>query len=515
VSGVDLVEEIPVSTERGSPGSAMRAYVARTLPGCSPILVCNRAPSEPKPEGGFKRGAGGVITALLTLAEATEADWVACARNEDERQLATSHGSAVTVPLLNSTGRLHYAIPTKEQYDMYYGVFANPVLWFIQHYLWDLGNEPVIDDRIHQAWEEGYVEVNRLIAEKVIEVARAAPSRPLVLVHDYQLYLVPQMVRDQLPGAIIQHFIHIPWPTPQYWKVLPKQMRDAILEGLLGCDIVGFQSSLDVRNFLLTCEENFGLQVDEKERAVFYGGRVVYARHYPISIDVATTSRLAASRGVKRQERELAEWRPRHLISRIDRTDPSKNIVRGFIAYDKLLRYHPELRGEVQFWAFLQPSRQDVAVYSRYLRQIRQTVGRINSEFGTETWQPVRLEIGESERKAVASLKNFDVLLVNPVYDGLNLVVKEGALVNATNGVIVLSENAGAHEELQAHVLSINPFDVEATAAALYTGLTIGLAGRKRLNEGAREVVRSNDITRWISRQVQDLRDLVMSPVRP
>jgi trehalose 6-phosphate synthase len=314
---------------------------------------------------------------------------------------------------------------------------------------------------------------------------------------------------------MLQHFVHVPWPTPQYWKVLPKPMRDAILEGLLGCDIVGFQSSLDVRNFLLTCEENAGLQVDERERAVFFGGRVVYARHYPISIDVVTTSRLASSRGAKRQERDLATWRPRHLIARIDRTDPSKNIVRGFIAYDKLLRYHPELRGQVQFWAFLQPSRQDVAVYSRYLRTIRQTAGRINSEFGTEAWLPVRLEIGESERKAIASLKNFDVLLVNPVYDGLNLVVKEGALVNTTNGVIVLSENAGAHEELQKHVLSINPFDVEATAAAMYAGLTMAPEERRRLNEGAREVVRSNDITRWISRQVQDLRDLVVSPVRP
>src|SRR5258706_13686926 len=181
------------------------------------------------------------------------------------------------------------------------------------------------------------------------------------------------------------------------------------------------------------------VQVDEKKRAVFFGGRVIYARHYPISIDVGTTSRLASSRGAKGQERDPALWPPPHLITRIDRTDPSKNIVRGFIAYDKLLRYHPELRGLVQFWAFLQPSRQDVAVYSRYLRQIRQTVGRINSEFGTESWLPVRLEIGESEGKAIAALKNFDVLLVNPVYDGLNLVVKEGALVNTTKGSIVPS----------------------------------------------------------------------------
>src|SRR5580704_9323058 len=169
-------DEVPSngSLERGGHGSSMRAYVVRTLPDYSPILVSNRAPHEPKPEGGFKRGAGGVITALLTMAEATGADWVACARNEEERQLAALNGAPMTVPLLHSTGLLHYAVPTREQYEMYYGVFANPVLWFIQHYLWDLCNEPVIDDRIHQAWIDGYVAVNRQMAEKVVEVGRAA-----------------------------------------------------------------------------------------------------------------------------------------------------------------------------------------------------------------------------------------------------------------------------------------------------------------------------------------------------
>jgi trehalose 6-phosphate synthase len=290
--------------------------------------------------------------------------------------------------------------------------------------------------------------------------------------------------------------------------VLPKHMRDPIVEGLLGCDIVGFQTSIDVRNFLLTCEENLGLQVDEQERAVIAGGRIVYARNYPISTDVQATERLAASRGVKRQEEDIATWRPPLLIARIDRTDPSKNVIRGFIAYDKLLHYHPELRAKVQFWAFLQPSRQDVSAYTRYLREIRQSASRINSELGTPDWQPIRLEIAESERKAYAALKNFDVLLVNPVYDGLNLVAKEGALINQKDGVIVLSENAGAHEELRGHVLSINPFDVEATATAMHAGLTMGIEERRRLNEGARNVVRTNDIARWISNQVQDLRDL-------
>ena len=480
--------------------------MTRTLPEYAPVLVSNRAPHEPKADGGFTRGSGGVITALLTMADATGADWVACARTDEERALAAKN-APVTLP--NSTGKLHYATPTREQYDMYYGVIANPVLWFIQHYLWDLGNEPIIDADIHRAWNEGYVEVNRQMAAKAVEVARAAGKRPLILIHDYQLYLVPRMVRKEFPTAVIQLFVHVPWPTPQYWKVLPKEMRDAILDGILGCDIVGFQSSLDVRNFMLTCEENGGLQVDERERVVVTAGRVVYARHYPISVDVPRTLRLAESRGVKRQEHDLSKWRPQFLIARIDRTDPSKNIVRGFIAYEKLLRYHPELRGKVQFWAFLQPSRQDVPVYSRYLRQIRQVAGRINSEFGQNEWVPIRLEIAESERKAIAALKNFDVLLVNPVYDGLNLVVKEGALVNQHDGVIVLSENAGAHEELREHVISINPFDVEATAAAMYAGLTMASEDRHRMNEAAREVVRANDIARWISNQVQDLRDLV------
>jgi len=483
--------------------------VARTLPGRSTILASNRGPHDPREDGSFRRGAGGVVTALLTLAEATGADWVACARTELERKHASAHPDGLKVQLARGTGRLHYATPTREEYEMYYSTVANPVLWFIQHYLWDLGNEPVIDERIHQAWTDGYVRVNTQMAAKVIEVAHSATQPVIVMVHDYQLYLVPRIVRTAVPSALIQHFVHVPWPTPQYWKVLPRHMRDPILDGLLGCDIVGFQSSLDVRNFLLTCEENLGLQVDEREKAVVTSGRVVYARHYPISVDVDAMSRLAQSRGVHRQEEDIARWRPPQLIVRIDRTDPSKNIVRGFIAYEKLLRYHPELRGWVQFWAFLQPSRQDVSAYVRYLRQIRQTASRINSELGTAEWEPIRLEIAESERKAVAALKNFDVLLVNPVYDGLNLVAKEGALVNQKNGVVVLSENAGAHEELRGSVLSINPFDVEATASQLYSALTMPLEERRAMNERAREVVRTNDIARWISNQVQDLRDLV------
>jgi trehalose 6-phosphate synthase len=186
--------------------------------------------------------------------------------------------------------------------------------------------------------------------------------------------------------------------------------------------------------------------------------------------------------------------------------------VRGFLAYEKLLVHHPELKGKVQFWAFLQPSRQDVAAYRNYVRRVRQVVQRINSQFGGRGWLPIRLEFGESVRKAMAALRNFDVLVVNPVYDGLNLVAKEGALVNRADGVIALSENAGAHEELEPHVLSINPFDIMAAADAMHRGIVMSAEERKRLNDGARAVVRTNDIARWITRQVQDIRDLAATP---
>jgi trehalose 6-phosphate synthase len=217
------------SVERRRPGGSMRAYVMRTLPHHSAIVVSNRAPHEPRPEGGFTRGAGGVVTALLTLAEVTAADWVCNARTDAERRLVEEQGPTWTAPLIRSETRLHFVSPTREQYEQYYAVIANPVLWFIQHYLWDLAEHPIINGEIHRAWTEGYVEVNRQVAEKVVAVGRQLPHRPLVLVHDYQLYLVPKIVREQLPGAIVQHFIHIPWPTPQYWKVLPKEMRSKIV----------------------------------------------------------------------------------------------------------------------------------------------------------------------------------------------------------------------------------------------------------------------------------------------
>ena len=493
---------------------SLAEYTARVLEPWSPIIVSNRAPFEPGPRGQLRKGSGGLVTALLTVAEATSAPWVACARTAGERELASGGSGAVEVPGRNHPLKLHYVNPDPKAYDGYYSVISNPLLWFIHHYLYDLTNEPVIDEHYWEAWRDGYVKVNEMFAERVAEVARDLPRNPLVLTQDYQLYVAPRLIRELIPAATLQQFIHIPWPTARYWMVLPQAMREPIMEGLLANDVIGFQTNLDVRNFLITVEETMGLRVDHRERAVLHEGRVTWVRAYPISVDVPAMERMAASAGVRREVKRIEAWRPEKLVVRVDRTDPSKNIVRGFLAYERMLRQHPELQGKVEFYAFLQPSRQDIRAYRAYLRSIRRTAAQINSELGTSSWRPIRLELGQNMRRAIAAYREFDVLLVNPMYDGMNLVAKEGALVNQRQGVLVLSENAGAHEELGEWVLTVNPFDVDATADAIHLALTAPDESRKALSEAARQIVRTNDIGRWLSLQIRDLRDLV-APERP
>jgi trehalose 6-phosphate synthase len=454
----------------------------------------------------MRRGAGGVVTALTALAERLGAEWVACARTPAEREAAIKARNRLVLP--RSRASVHYAIPSEDAQRMHYSQISNPVLWYTQHYLWDLGREPRFTGELRRAWRQGYVSVNKKMAKTAAALVHRGDGVPWILSHDYQLYLFPAMFRELVGHAILQHFTHIPWPTPQYWKVLPRELRDGIVDGLLGADLLGFQAELDVRNFLMTCEENRGHRVDFRNSEVIASGRRVRVRAYPISIDVQGMERLAASAAVRQEEQRLAEWRPEKLIIRVDRTDPTKNVVRGFLAYERLLYLRPELRGRVQFWAFLQPSRQELAGYRSFLHSIRSTANRINRSLGKEGWEPIRLDFGESIRRAVAAYKNFDVLLVNSIFDGMNLVAKEGMLVNERNGVLVLSENTGAHAELESSAISINPFEIDATARALDRALQLPAAERKRRSDTAKRIVRRNDLNRWIDQQLHDLEEI-------
>jgi trehalose 6-phosphate synthase len=259
----------------------------------------------------------------------------------------------------------------------------------------------------------------------------------------------------------------------------------------------------------VTCEQNLGLGVDNRERTVFFEGRAVWVRNYPISVDPQSFLELADRPEVAAEEERIEQWRPKHLILRVDRTDLSKNIVRGFLAYERMLVDHPELHGDVQFWAYLQPSRQDIDDYRAYLGSVLSVAARINRTYSRGGWTPIRVEVEDNMQRAVAGYRNFDVLLVNPIYDGMNLVAKEGPLCNRRDGVLVLSENAGSHEELGPYALTVNPFDIDETAAALYRGLTMDSEERASRAQGIREWVTAHDISRWIADQLQDLRELI------
>src|SRR5438309_7092134 len=494
---------------------AIEQYTRRLLRDFYPIVAANRPPVDLAPEPAdrerFVRGAGGLVTGLSGLAQATGAVWVASMRDgfEGELELGSGGEPMMVATTDGSRFQVSWVNPPRLAYDLYYNTIANPLLWFVQHYLWNLAEAPVLDDSTHRAWTEGYRLVNQLFAQQIVREARRGRKRPLVLSHDSRLCLVPRPVRRELPDAVIQHFVHIPWPTPQYWKVLPHYMRDDIMDGLLAADIVGLQTSSDVRNFLLTCEENMGLPVDFRQQTAFYRGRTVWVRNYPISIDVRGFERSAASPAVERAEREILRWRPEHLIYRVDRMDLPKNIIRGFYAFERLLEAHSEWRTRVTFWAMLQKTRQNVPEYRDYARQVQQVGRLINQRYATAEWQPIRLELRDDMERAIAGYKQFDVLLVNPIYDGMNLVAKEGMTVNRRGGMLVLSENAGTHEELGEWAITINPFEVDATAEALHKALVMDPIERHTRAEKMRAVVQQNDIARWISAQLQDIRDLL------
>ena len=315
-----------------------------------------------------------------------------------------------------------------------------------------------------------------------------------VFFHDYHLYLAPRLVRERRPETAMAHFVHIPWPQPDYWHVLPSPLRLAVHDGLLACDLIGFHTTRWRRNFLRSCVDLVGADCDFDEGTVEYEGRRVQVAARPSGRHAAELEELAASAAVLELEQQLVESRPEFMVLRVDRTDPSKNVVRGFRAFELFLDAHPELHGRVSMLALLDPSRQDIPEYAEYLGAIQRAARRVNDRFQQEGWTPIDLRIEDNFAEAVAAYKQFDVLLVNAIFDGLNLVAKEAPLVNERDGVLVLSENAGSHEELGAWALSVNPFDVEGQAEAIYAALTMPLEERRARLEAIGAHVRAHDV---------------------
>lgn len=498
------------------------------------VLVSHRSPVSFRTgadgEREATRGGGGLVTALAGMADRfDDAVWVAAADSVDDaaaaREAVDDDGapqalSVQIAPVVRVLGpgeehpdgarvfdvRMLELDP--DEHDRMYGTVANPMLWFVQHDLYGLASAPTWGRAERDAYERGYRPVNQAFADAVVEEVERRGGRARVMLQDYHLYLVGRMIRDRLPDSLISHFVHIPWPSPDSWRVLPEPMRSDLLHGLTGCDVVGFHTSRSARNFLSCLREVLGADVDLAALTAVVDGRTVKAAAYPISVDPEWLGDLAASDEVAAHRVELTAQLldgHRSLVLRVDRTDPSKNIVRGFLAFGQMLDDHPELAGRVTFLALLQPSRQDVAEYVDYVSSVGAVVAEVNARHSTPAGQPIDLRMVNDLPLAVAAYSLCDVLMVNAVADGMNLVAKEAVLVNDRDGVLALSENTGAHEELGPFAVTLHPFDVQQQADALYDALTRDRGRRARDLAAAADWVRTHDVHRWVANQLQDL----------
>jgi trehalose 6-phosphate synthase len=482
------------------------------------IVVSNRGPVTYGRSGGervARRGGGGLVTALRSLVLHHDVTWIASAMSEEDRVVESENGGEAFEETARdgSTFRLRLVAHDEFAYDWYYNVIANPMLWFLQHHLWELAYKPVIDHGVHNAWREGYVAVNRAFAEAVIDELDREPDAS-VFFHDYHLYVAPRIVRTARPDARLVHFVHIPWPGTDSWSVLPTEIRRAVHDGLLANDSVGFHTRRWRRNFMRVAEDTVGAVPDWTRDLLGYDGRRVVITAAPISVDVDEFDELAQSPAVLEAGRRLARQRPEKLILRVDRTDPSKNIVRGFRALELYLDAHPEMHKRVGMLALLDPSRQEIPEYAEYVGAIQREARRVNERFQGDGWMPIDLEVSDNFPQAVAAYKDFDVLLVNAIFDGLNLVAKEAPLVNERDGVLILSENAGAYEELGDWALSVNPFDVAGQADAIHRALEMPEGERRERLGAIRGWVREHDLAAWIAAQLRALdAESLQSPV--
>ncbi|MBI2953233.1 MAG: trehalose-6-phosphate synthase, partial [Chloroflexi bacterium] len=458
------------------------------------VVASNRGPVEhhlrTDNQIEVRRASGGLVTALSAFRRHHDFSWVASAMTPGDRRIARSpkplDNLGTTAQNSHSgTGTpdkpifaVDFVVVPKDVFHNHYDVFSSRILWFLQHSMWDQLQAPKDKDTIGRAWCEGYVPANVAFAQAV--AARVKRQQmPVVMLHDYHLYLAPGFIREQLPDALLQHFVHIPWPAPSVWRSLPISLRGKIYRGLVANNIIGFQTQACVHNFLRCCDEFLqDAEVDYVGQTVSFHNRITRVRAYPISVDVNELRNAMNSGTVKRYQERLRPLCGERTLVRVDRLEPSKNIYLGFRAFERLLDTHRELQGKVKFLAFLVPSRMAIDEYVHYRDKVMGLVQAINAKFGRDGFQPIEIFYENNYHQALAGMSLCDALLVNPLADGMNLVAKEGPIVSARDGVLVLSRMAGAFAQLQDEVLDIEPNDVDGTAKAL--GDALAMSQRER-----------------------------------
>jgi trehalose 6-phosphate synthase len=452
------------------------------------ILVSNRGPATfvRAEDGSFRarRGSGGVagtLGRLLSGGADGPVGWVAAAMTDDDRAAAAAGATAlpdIALELLALDPRQH---------RLHYDVVSNATLWFLHHGLFDLPRRPRFDERFREAWD-AYVAVNRAFADRVVDTA---PSGDVVLVQDYHLALVPGDLTARRPDLRVVHFTHTPFCGPNSMRVLPDDVSGAICASMATVPC-GFHSRRWARAYEACAELVLG---DDHPRAATFAS--------PLGPDPADLGdAIDSPEGRAALEALETHLGDRLLLLRSDRVEPSKNIVRGFLAFDRLLDRAPEWRERVMFVAMLNESRQGLPEYQAYRQEVEQAADRVNERWGRNDWEPVVMDLRDDFPRSVAGYARYDALLVNPLKDGLNLVAKEGPMVNRRDGVVCLSPEAGAYDELGPAVLEAHPYDLDQTASALHTALSMPADVRREQAARLRDLASVHTPASWLQAQI-------------
>jgi trehalose 6-phosphate synthase len=452
------------------------------------IVVSNRGPATfvRAEDGSFRarRGSGGLagtLGRLLSGGTDGPVGWVAAAMTDDDRAAAAAGATAlpdIALELLALDPRQH---------RLHYDVVSNATLWFLHHGLFDLPRRPRFDERFREAWD-AYVAVNRAFADRVVDTA---PSGDIVLVQDYHLALVPGDLIARRPDLRVVHFTHTPFCGPNSIRVLPHDVSRAICESMATVPC-GFHSRRWARAYEACVEIVLG---DDHSRAATFAS--------PLGPDPADLGdAIDSPEGRAALEALETHLGDRLLLLRSDRVEPSKNIVRGFLAFDRLLDRAPEWRERVVFVAMLNESRQGLPEYQAYREEVEQAADRVNERWGRSDWEPVVMDLRDDFPRSVAGYARYDALLVNPLKDGLNLVAKEGPMVNRRDGVVCLSPEAGAYDELAPAVLEAHPYDLDQTASALHTALSMPSDARREQAARLRDLASVHTPASWLQAQI-------------
>ncbi len=474
------------------------------------IVASNRGPVVFKRDAQGKieliRGAGGIVGSMIPFLKKTQGTWVSSAIGECDHYINNKYQGKVPISLEDPEYYVQFVKTEEDDYNNFNGKFANPLLWFIHHSMWFSPYSPCADDELHKAWDS-YQYVNSMFAETIGKDVAKSEKTPIVMLQDYHIYLTPKLIRKEHPDVLMSQFVHIPFPSPEIFQQLPNHMQTEILSSVLTNNVLGFHIPRYMNNFLQTVKLILpDASVDEISGDILYKGQVCHVRTYPISIDIETLKNHGQSPNVISKEVEVAEMiGDCKLIYRTDRADLSKNIIRGFQAYDLFLEKYPDWRGKVKFVATLMPSRQDIKIYREYTDNIKDIVKKINEKYATPDWEPIKYICRGDYDLVVALMKRYDVLMVNPILDGMNIVAKEGSVLNENNGVLVLSTGAGCYEELKEGAICINPYDLRQTAEALDTALLMDDKSKSVLLSEARAAIERNDLNKWVTDQLNDI----------